>query len=553
MTYGFRMKLRTVLLASAIVGVGAPASIAAQRSAPTGDIPLSLRISPHEYKNTISDIFGADIVIAGRFEPEKREEGLMAVGARSVNISADGVEHYDNLARGIAAQVVAPSRRDTLFPCKPKDITRSDDACARTFLASTGRFLFRRPLTEEEISVRVRTAADVANKKQDFYAGISGVLSEMLLSPNFLYRIKKTEADAANPGQTRLEAYSKASVLSYYLWASAPDDMLLKAAESGELQTKEGLRRHVDRMVSSPNVENGVRAFFSDMFGFDEFETLSKDTTFFPRFTPKVFEQAREQTLRTIVQHVVADQGDYRDLFTTRKTFLTRPLAAVYNVPITDRADNAQPDRWLPYEYAENDIRSGILSQISFVALHSPAGRSSPTLRGKALREYMMCQVVPPPPGNVDFSEVESASSELKTARERLNAHAKEAMCAGCHKITDPIGLALESFDSGGGLRTHENGALIDVSAELRGQKFQGPTGLAKVIRDDPAITHCVAKRSFAFAAGRSPVEKDPAWREIDKHFKDSNYNVLELMRQVAMSDSLYQVPVQISAAETAN
>jgi hypothetical protein len=553
MTYRFSGKLRAMLLATVVVGAGAPAGIAAQRSAPSGDIPLSLRISPHEYRNTITDVFGSDIVITGRFEPEKREEGLMAVGARSVNISADGVEQYDNLARGIAAQVVAPSRRDTLFPCKPQDITKSDDACARTFLSSSGRFLFRRPLTEDELSVRVRIAAEVANKKQDFYAGIAGVLSEMLLSPNFLYRIKKTEPDAAHPGRERLEAYSKAAVLSYYLWASTPDDMLLKAAESGELHTKEGVRRHVDRMVSSPNVENGVRAFFSDMFGFDEFETLSKDATFFPRFTPKVFEQAREQTLRTIVQHVVTEQGDYRDLFTTRKTFLTRPLAAVYNVPIMDRADNAQPDRWLPYEYPENDIRSGILSQISFVALHSPAGRSSPTLRGKALREYMMCQVVPPPPGNVDFAEVESASSNLKTARERLTAHATEAMCTGCHKITDPIGLALENFDSGGGLRTHENGALIDVSAELRGQKFEGPVGLAKIIREDPAITNCVAKRSFAFAAGRSPTEKDPAWREIDKRFKDSNFNILELMRQVAMSDILYQVPAQGSATEAAN
>ena len=545
MTHRFGFLWRTILLATAFSST----VYAAESAAP--EIPLSLRISPQEYHKTIADVFGSDIVITGRFEPEKREEGLMAVGARSANISADGIELYDNLARGIAAQVVEPQRRKTLFKCAPRDVATRDDACTRSFLASAGRFLFRRPLTEQELTARVRRAGDVAEKKGDFYAGISAVLSEMLLAPQFLYRIRKVEPDTANPGQNRLDSYSRASMLSSYLWGSAPDDKLLKAAESGGLLTAEGLWLQVDRMLSSPNVEGGVRAFFSDMFGFDEFETLSKDATFFPRFTPKVVEQAREQTLRTIVEHVVGERRDYRDLFTTPNTYLTRPLAAIYNVPIVDKADNAQPDRWIRYTYPENDPRAGILSQISFVALHSPAGRTSPTLRGKALREYIMCQAVPAPPGNVDFKLVQDSSNpNLRTARDRLSAHATEAMCTGCHKITDPMGLALETFDSGGGYRTSENDAPINTTGEHRGIKFDGPVGLAKVVRDDPAITTCVAKRSFAFAAGRSPTANDPAWQQIEKQFKDSGYNVIELMRRVATSEMIYAIPAQTASAQ---
>ena len=509
-------------------------------------------ISPEEYKATIASVFGVDVAIPGRFDPETREQGLLAVGATSASISADGLERYDTLARGIAAQVVDPKRRRTLFRCQPRNIRQNDDACARSFIASAGRLLFRRPLEPDDLAEQVRIAAQVATEKRDFYAGISAVLSKMLTSPQFLYRMKVAEPDPAHPGQFQLDAYSRAAVLSSYLWHEAPDDALLTAAKDGELMTSAGLHRQVDRMIASSGIEAGVRAFFSDMFGFDEFETVSKDAQFYPDFTPTVIEQAREQTLRTIVDHVVYQRRDYRDLFTTPNTFLTRHLAAVYGVFLVDRSENREPDHWIPYAYPAGDPRAGILAQISFVALHSPSGRTSPTLRGKALRELVLCQNVPPPPGNVDFKFVTDTSNpKLKTTRARLTAHRTEPMCAGCHKLTDPIGLALENFDSDGGFRTTENGVPIDASGELNGVKFDGPAGLAKAVHDNPATTSCVARRSFAYAAGRMPAN-DPAWQRIEQQFKDSGYDLLALMRQIAMSPLLYTVPAQNRAQQAA-
>ena len=240
------------------------------------------------------------------------------------------------------------------------------------------------------------------------------------------------------------------------MWNSNPDDLLLKAAEDGSLQTDKGLAKQVDRMIASPEVESGVRAFFSDMLGLDKFDVLSKDAKFFPRFTPAAKRDAPEQTLRTIVDHVVHRQGDYRDLFTTRRTFMTRALAAMYGVPLVETTDNARPMRWLPYTYPDGDPRAGILSQASFVALYSGAGRTSPTDRGKNFRMNILCQAVPPPPPDIDFTLIQDISNpKFKTVRDRLEAHRTNPTCAGCHRLMDPMGLAFENFDACGRFSDH--------------------------------------------------------------------------------------------------
>lgn len=510
-----------------------------------------LRLSPSQYTQVIRDIFGPAIVVTGRFEPEIRDKQLMAIGSRVASVTDAGLERYDALARGIATQVVDERHRATLIHCQPQSATSSDDTCAQAFIASVGRLLYRRHLSQEEVQAQVKVAASAAASLHSFYGGLGLALSNMLISPDFLFRFQKSEPDPSRPGQYRLDAYSKASNLSFFLWNSMPDEQLLQAAESGDLHTKEGLGRQVDRMLSSPNVAVGVRAFFADMLGFSEFETLSKDPTFFPRYTLKVKEESQEQTLRTIVDHLITRQGDYRDLLTTPHTFMTVSLAALYGVPLVDTSQNGQPDHWQSFTYPADDPRAGLLAQASFVALYSPAGRSSPTGRGKALRETLLCQNVPPPPANVDFKFVQDTSNpKYKTTRDRLTAHRSDALCAGCHRITDPIGLALENFDGAGGYRTTENGAVIDTSGELSGHKFTGPVGLAKALHDDPAITSCVAKKAYAFGSGRMPLESDQDWAQIKSKFADSHYNMVELLRQIATSDVFYSVPsLQVASA----
>ena len=168
-------------------------------------------------------------------------------------------------------------------------------------------------------------------------------------------------------------------------------------------------------MIASPLVESSVRAFFDDMLVLEDFDTMAKDPVIYPAFTLKVVGDAREQTLRMIVDHLLNRDGDYRDLFVTRHTFLSRALGIIYQVPVKGDSDG-----WTAYEFSKDSPRAGLLLQAGFLSQHSHAGRSSPTKRGRGLRETILCQHIPEPPGNVDIATFEDSSA--KTARDRLSA-----------------------------------------------------------------------------------------------------------------------------------
>jgi hypothetical protein len=261
---------------------------------------------------------------------------------------------------------------------------------------------------------------------------------------------------------------------------------------------------------------------------------------------------AQEQTLRTIVDHLLVQKADYRDLFTTHKTFLTPLLASIYRVQATFPEGVLAP--WVPFDFPADVPQAGILTEASFVGLHSQPGRSSATVRGKALREVMLCQKVPDPPGNVNFNLVQDVNNpNLKTARQRLKAHATEATCSGCHKIMDPVGLALENFDTIGGYRAMENGTPIDASGELDGMKFADVSGLGKAVHDDPATTACIVNRIYEFGAGHKPNKSEAEWMKSDlqKSFEANGYKFPDLLRNIATSDVFYRaIPPQTGAID---
>ncbi len=498
------------------------------------------RLTPEQYENIVADVFGPAIALGGRFEPEVRVNGLLAVGTGTVSVTPAGMEQYDVMARKVAAQVVDTSNRKIMIPCTPANAKAPDDACVAQFMGKVGRLIYRRPLADAELKAYVAAARVGAEKTGDFYTGLSLSLGAMLSSPKFLFRTEQVEA---NPkGGYRLDAYSKAQRLSFFLWNAGPDLQLLDAAANGELDTAKGLAKQVDRMLASRRLETGVRAFFIDNFGFDEFGLLTKDPALFPKFSAQVAADAQEQTLKTIVDLLLANKGDYRDIFTTKKTFLTQELGAIYRVPVINDGPNGAPDTWQTFEFAADDPRGGILTQIAFTSLHSPPGRGSPTLRGKALREVILCQKVPAPPAAVNFSVVESNAHLYKTARDRLNAHATESMCTGCHKIIDPMGLALENFDGAGAYRTTENGAALDTSGALDGIPFKGAAELGKVIHDHPATAKCLVNRLSSYALGQTLTANDPWLKQSETFFAQNGYRLPDLMRAIATSESFTRV-----------
>lgn len=515
-----------------------PPALPATEPPAAGGPPLVRRLTEAQYRATIADVFAPDVPIAGRFERGLREEGLIAVGTSHGGMSAFAVEQYDASARGIAAEVTSEKRRAQFVPCQPKSEQVFDRACAARFVEKYGPRLFRRPLAADERDRFISVAQAGQQKLGSFYRGLEYALVGMLESPHFLLRMERAEPAPGQPGGLQLDRWSKATRLSYFLTDSTPDAELMRAAAAGELETQPGLERQVDRLIASPRMPSAVRDFFWDMLQFDGFNDLSKDPAIYPAYTSALAKDAQEQTLRTIVSHLVTDHGDYRDLFTTRATWMTRSLGILYRQPVAKR------NGWERAEYPDDGTRMGILTDASLLALHSHPGRSSPTLRGRALREIFLCEKVPDPPANVNFSIVQDAVNKPgSTARIRLAEHADNPVCAGCHKLTDPIGLTLENFDGSGGFRAKENGAELDLSGSLDGKDFTGPRGLAQALHDNPSVPSCLVEKLYRSALGRDVVtSEEPFLEYLNGRFEAARFRLPELMRAIALSKTFYAV-----------
>ena len=505
-----------------------------------------VRLTAEQYRNSIRDIFGDSIEITGNaIAAGVREAGLMAVGGRRLTLSSSEVESYEVLALDVASQVMSPSRRNTLIPCRPENENVFDGDCAREFISTVGFHLFRRPLSEYEIGSYSAMASKATESLGGFYIGLQAALVGMMVSPDFLFRIERSVPSQETPGIRRLDAWSRASRLSFFLWNTTPSPALLQAAQSGELMFEAGLDEQVQQMIASPRIEDGLRAFFSDMLAFDRFDTLDIDTTLYPKFTKNVEDEAREQTLRTIADHLLEQDVDYRDLFDSRKTFLTPALAALYGVPISIRQEMGGLVPWVPYEYPEDHIRLGLLGQATFLSLFSHPGASSPTLRGKAVREHLLCQTIPPPPGDVDFSLVRDTDNpEFRTARDRLTEHRNNPTCAGCHTLMDPIGLALEIFDASGVFRNMENGALIDTSGQWLGQEYSDVRELTLMLKKDPTLTSCLVQRAYNYGTAREPTPSEVQWlNSTHSQLRQEGVYWRELLQRISENPDFYTVP----------
>ena len=350
------MKSWMKVLAGSLLGIAAITAIAITsmrvvsfREPVTKGGPATMRlISTEQYVNSVQYLFGEDIDLSNAHFPLlPRIDGLVALGATQAAMTPGALEMFNRSARVIASQVVDPSHRDLLVPCQPGAADKPDAICAGQFLSSVGRFLFRRPMTREEVDIYTALAGRAALSRGDFYAGLAYSLTGMLTSPKFLYFEDVSEPNPDRPGELRMDAFSKASRLSLFLWNALPDDELIAAAESGDLHREDVLDAQIKRMSASPRSEQGVRAFFSDLLQFQEFETVTKDAIIYPAFTYQASQVVHEQTLRQLTDHLLARRADYRDLFTTHRTFVNRALGPLYQIPVSIEASS---DQWIPYE-----------------------------------------------------------------------------------------------------------------------------------------------------------------------------------------------------------
>lgn len=498
--------------------------------------PQMKLISESQYRNTIADIFGDDIKVVGRFEEVPEVDNLSALGATHVSISSRGYERYFGLATTIAEQLVSDDHWEKVVPCDDEEAGISE-VCLRESISSIGERLLRRPMSTEELDLWVAEIRKSTEALGGERKGVALAIEGMLASPSFLFLTDDTEPDPDGDG-IRLTAFAKAHRLSFFLWNSVPDEELLEVARTGEIHSPRVLKAEVNRMVQSDRIQAGAQAFFEDFLNLDRFDTLEKDKVIYPAFNKRAAVDAKEQVLRFLDHQLIEKEEAYPTIFTSKDTFMTRPLGMIYRVPVK------KAEGWEPYRFADDDPRAGLLSQVGFTALHSHPGRSSATLRGIAIRELLLCQSVEPAPAAVNFTVVQDTHNpNFRTARERLTQHRTDPACSSCHEFIDPAGLALENFDGMGAFRKTENGARIDTSGELDGYLFSTLPDVEQTIANHPGAPACLVEKAQKFALGREPEGEELAWRSrLEKAFERKGQKFPELLKDIALSDEFYSV-----------
>ena len=322
-----------------------------------------------------------------------------------------------------------------------------------------------------------------------------------------------------------------ASRLSFFLWSSLPDDALLTAAERSELREPGTLRRHVRRMLSDRRSDNLATNFAAQWLQLRLLETTTPDLRRFPDFDDNLRQAFRRET-ELLVASLVREDRSVLDLLNVDYSFLNERLAKHYGIP------HVYGSRFRRVDLAQGTHRGGLLRHGSILTVTSYATRTSPVLRGHWVLKNLLGAAPPPPPPGVEPLQDNTVAARL-SVRERLAAHRHETACAGCHRLMDPIGFALEEFDAVGRWRATDAGRPIDLTGTLFGhQEFTGVAGLEQALLNQPDMfVATLAEKMLTFALGRGLTHDDaPVIREIVRQTRRRDYRFSELVMAIVAS-----------------
>lgn len=533
-----RIKLLTVLAVATtgcgmgMIGDHADGTIAPDASAdvqPFKAAPAALRrLTTTEYHHTIVALFGDDITVPTDLEVDAIANGLEAIGASASTLSPKAVEKLEAAAIAVANQVIDSSRRARLDICTPDNA--ADAECWASLTTDLGRKIFRRPLDADEVT-RFAAIGPLATAalNNDVWQGVGFIVSAMLESPSFLFRVELPEPDPENPSRGRFDSYAMATRLSYFLTHGPPDQTLSDLADGDALTDPATIAAQAARLLASPASTIAIDDFFRDWLRLENLDKMVKDSDVYPVAVEGLGAAMREDIIRTIETIVDGGRGDYRELFTSDIAFASSVLAPVYGVNVTGAAQRIQ----VPTQQG----RKGLLGKPGFLAMFATNERSSPTLRGKFVREAILCEAVAAPPPDV-VTTVPEANQNALTMRDRLIEHRTNPTCAACHSLMDPIGLVLESFDGVGTFRTTDHGVELDLSGAIEETTFNALAGLADVLVEDERVTTCASRTMYRYAVGHVESRgEEAAIRAIAKDFEAGRFTVASLMNAVVASD----------------
>lgn len=421
-----------------------------------------------------------------------------------------------------------PSRA-RIFQCTPSD-AQQELPCARKIISTLLRHAYRRPLTGSDLETPLSFYQRARNEKGSFDAGIESALQFILASPEFLFRFEKDPDDLPPGAVYHLSDVALASRLSFFLWSSPPDDELLTLASQGKLRDHATLEQQVRRMLVDPRADTLVDNFAAQWLFLRNLKNFSPDEENFPDFDDNL-RRSMEQETKLFFQSIIREDHSVMDLLNANYTFVNERLARHYGIP------NVYGDQFRRVTI-ESPERRGLLGQAAILAVTSYPNRTSAVQRGKWVLTNILGIPPTPPPPNVPPLK-ENANGAPKSLRERMEAHRADAVCAGCHKVMDPIGFALENFDAVGHWRDTDDGTPIDASTTLfNGAKINGPAELDKMLASKPDVfTGVMTEKLLTYALGRGVQYYDmPAVRGIVKAARDRDYRFSALVLAIAES-----------------
>jgi hypothetical protein len=492
------------------------------------------RLTAEQYRNTVRDLLmmpdaktlvlttdlPADGAIADRFS-----------GNTAGALAGLDADTYNGLAEKLATKAVA--NLTPLLPCQPS----GGKACATQFIQAFGKRAFRRPLSATEVT-RFETVFTTGSTGGTFQEGIKLVIAAMLQSPKFLYIVEPIPANGAGK-VFQIDSWAMATRLSYFFLGSMPDAPLFTAAESNQLATAEQVAAQAQRLIKDSRFRDTLGTFHNEWLELDNLESADKDAMLFPTWNDALKTALGQQTEK-FIEGVIADgDGKLQTLLSSNESWLSGSLYDLYGV-----TKPANATAWAKVQL-KNDQRAGLLTHAGLLAGLAHENRTSFILRGKLVREAILCFEVPPPPAGVDTSEM--MISPTATAKERSEMHRRNPSCASCHAAFDTIGFAFEGYDPIGKFRTTDaagkpidtEGEMAGVSAALDG-KFPNAVALAQKLSTSVEAGQCLARMWMRFGLGRSEDDKNDAasLAAAFKTMKDSGGSIPEMLVSVARSDA---------------
>jgi hypothetical protein len=371
---------------------------------------------------------------------------------------------------------------------------------------------------------------DEGRKNSSFEGGIEMGLRAMLASPKFVFRVERDPAGIAPGKAYTLSDLELASRLSFFLWSSIPDEELLSLAETGRLRDPKTLSRQIERMLANSKSQALVTNFAGQWLQIRNLRSATPDKNDFPNFD-HTLRVAFARELELFVGSIISENRSVLELLTADYTFVNERLALHYGIP------NIAGSHFRRVSGID-ETRRGLLGKGGILLLTSHADRTSPVVRGKWILDNLMGSPPPPPPPDVPPLPDTPAAKPL-TMRARMEQHRANPACAGCHKLMDPLGLALENFDAVGAWRTSDNGERVDTSGQLSdGTKIEGVAGLREALLKRPEVfATTVTEKLMTYALGRGLGPEDmPAVRAIVRQSELENYRFVSLIDGVAKS-----------------